>query len=157
MGSLDRKGEASLLGRALPFRVEVFNVGGWLAHGDHACSADVDCLGVGEHRLPAKVRHEWSRLRKDGIHSVWSASQEVSHVGQAGSGVVSFRGALVSFPSFATSQFRVFCEQGRQGGGGLFFHWDVGGVCILLLCMMIRGLVLMRKPLLRRGSNLMLC
>ena len=36
-----------------------------------------------------EVRHEWSRLRKDAIHSVWSpASQKHSNVGQAGVGVV---------------------------------------------------------------------
>ena len=69
--------------------VEVFNVGGWLTHGDVALETGVDFLAVVEHRLvPARVRSEWSRLRMKGIGSVWApASQESSHVGHAGVGV----------------------------------------------------------------------
>ena len=45
--------------------IEVLNVGGWLTHGDLALDTDVDFLAVVEHRLiPARVRSEWSRLRK---------------------------------------------------------------------------------------------
>ena len=37
--------------------VEVFNVGGWLTHGDMVLEANVDFLAVVEHRLvPARVR-----------------------------------------------------------------------------------------------------
>ena len=44
--------------------VEVFNVGGWLTHGDLALETGVDFLAVVEHRLvPARVRGEWARLR----------------------------------------------------------------------------------------------
>ena len=43
--------------------VEVFHVGGWLAHGDFAKSASLDFLAVAEHRLiPARVRSEWTLL-----------------------------------------------------------------------------------------------
>ena len=57
--------------------------------------AGVDFLAVAEHRLiPARVRSEWSRLRGKGLSSIWApASQESSHVGNAGVGVVSLRGA----------------------------------------------------------------
>ena len=40
--------------------VEVFNVGGWLTHGDLVLEAQVDFLAVVEHRfIPASVRGEW--------------------------------------------------------------------------------------------------
>ena len=70
------------------FAVEVFNVGGWLTHGDLALEAGVDFLAVVEHRLiPARVRSEWARLRSKGLASVWApASQGTSHVGHAGVG-----------------------------------------------------------------------
>ena len=70
--------------------VEVFNIGGWLTHGDLALETTVDFLAVIEHRLvPARVRGEWARLRARGASSVWSpASQESSHVGHGGVGVV---------------------------------------------------------------------
>ena len=81
--------------------VEVFNVGGWLTHGDLALETGVDFLAVVEHRLvPARVRSEWSRLRMKGIGSVWApASQDSSHVGHAGVGVVSLKGAPLSLPT----------------------------------------------------------
>ena len=48
--------------RQIPVQVEVFNIGGWLTHGDCVCDVDVDFIVVVEHRLiPAEVRHEWSR------------------------------------------------------------------------------------------------
>ena len=95
--------------------VEVFNVGGWLTHGDLALEADVDFLAVVEHRLvPARVRGEWARLRNRGASSVWSpASQESSHVGHGGVGVVSLKGAPLSLPASATAQFRRFFDCGR--------------------------------------------
>ena len=82
--------------------LEALNVGGWLTHGDTALETTADFLAVSEHRLiPARVRSEWAGLRRKGIHSVWAlASQEGSHVGHAGVGVVSLKGAPVSMPSF---------------------------------------------------------
>ena len=95
--------------------VEVFNVGGWLTHGDLALETNVDFLAVVEHRLvPARVRGEWARLRSRGASSVWSpASQESSHVGHGGVGVVSLKGAPLSLPASATAQFRRFFDCGR--------------------------------------------
>ena len=89
---------------------EVFNVGGWLTHGDPALETCVDFLAVVEHRLvPARVRGEWARLRARGASSIWSlASQESSHVGHGGVGVISLRGAPLSLPTSATAQFRRF-------------------------------------------------
>ena len=44
--------------------VEVFNVGGWLTHGDLALDAGLHFLAITEHRLiPARVRSEWARLK----------------------------------------------------------------------------------------------
>ena len=95
--------------------VEVFNAGGWLTHVDLALETDVDFLAVVEHRLvPARVRGEWARLRTRGASSVWSpASQESSHVGHGGVGVVSLKGAPLSLPASATAQFRRFFDCGR--------------------------------------------
>ena len=72
---------------------EFHNVGGWLTHGDLALGAGVDFLAIVEHRLiPARVRSGWSRLREKGMASVWApVSQDSSHVGNAGVGVVSMR------------------------------------------------------------------
>ena len=87
--------------------VEVLNVGGWLTHGDLALGAKVDFLAVVEHRLiPARVRSEWSWLRSKGMSSIWApASQDSSHVGNAGVVVVSMRGAPLALPTFATAHF----------------------------------------------------
>ena len=70
---------------------------------------------VVEHRLiPARVRSEWARLRRKGLASVWAlASQDTSHVGHAGVGVVSLRGGLLSLPTMATAQFMCFFDCGR--------------------------------------------
>ena len=110
--------------------VEVLNVGGWLTHGDLALDAGLAFLAVTEHRLiPARVRSEWSRLRGNGISSVWApASQDSSHVGNAGVGVVSLRGASLSLPTSATAQFKAFFDRGRVVrctlplGAGRFLH-----------------------------------
>ena len=85
--------------------IEVLNVGGWLTHGDLALDTGVDFLAVVEHRLiPARVRSEWSRLKRKDLASIWSpASQVSSHVGNAGVGVVSSRGAPLSLHTFAPS------------------------------------------------------
>ena len=51
--------------------VELFNVGGWLTHGDFALESSADFLAVVEHRLiPARVRVEWSRLRRSAVSSI---------------------------------------------------------------------------------------
>ena len=67
-----------------------------------------DFLAVSEHRLiPARVQGEWAALRRRGIHSVWApASQEGSHVGHAGVGIVSLKGAPIAMPSVATAAFQ---------------------------------------------------
>ena len=95
--------------------LEFHDVGGWLTHGDIALDAGVDFLAIAEHRLiPARVRSEWSRLRSEGLSSIWArASQDSSHVGNAGVGVVSLRGAPLALPSFATVQFKSFFDCGR--------------------------------------------
>ena len=79
--------------------VEVFNVGGWLTHGDLTLEVGVDFLAVDEHRLiPARVRSEWSRLRKKRLASIWApACQDSSHVGSAGVGVISMNGCSSCF------------------------------------------------------------
>ena len=79
--------------------VEFHNVGGWVTHGDLALDAGLDFLAVTEHRLiPARVRREWARLRSKGVASIWAlASQDSSHVGNAGVGVVSLQGAPFIF------------------------------------------------------------
>ena len=106
-----------ILGHPLPRLVglEFHNVGGWLTHDDLALEAGVDFLAVAEHRLiPARVRSEWSRLEGRGLSSIWApASQESSHVGNAGVGVVSMRGAPPVLPTFATAQFKSFFDCGR--------------------------------------------
>ena len=74
--------------------------------------ARIDFLAVVEHRLiPARVRSEWARLKSKGVASIWApASQDSSHVGNAGVGVVSLRGAPLSLPTFAAAQFKRFFE-----------------------------------------------
>ena len=100
--------------QSLGVSVELFNVGGWLTHGDLALDAGADFLAVVEHRLiPARVRGEWSGLRRGGVSSVRPpACQDTSHVGNAGVGVVSLKGAPISMPTFATAQFQRFFDCG---------------------------------------------
>ena len=101
-----------------------------MTHGDLALEAKVDFLAVVEHRLiPARVGREWARLGKRGLASIWSpACQDSSHVGNAGAGVISMRGAPVALPSFATAQFKRFFDCGRAVrcllplGAGRFMH-----------------------------------
>ena len=95
--------------------LEVFNVGGWLTHGDLALEARVDFLAVVEHRLiPARVRGEWARLNGKGLASIWApACQDSSDVGNAGVGSTGMRGALVALLTFATAQFKRFFDCGR--------------------------------------------
>ena len=72
-------------------------------------------LAVAERRLiPARVRSEWSGLKGKGLPSIWApASQDPSHVGNAGVGVVSLRGAPLALPTVVTSQFKSFFDCGR--------------------------------------------
>ena len=64
--------------------------------------------------IPARIRSEWSRLRVKGLSSIWApASQDSSHVGNAGVGVVSLRGAPLALPTFATAQHKKFFDCGR--------------------------------------------
>ena len=95
--------------------VEVLNVGGWLTHGNLALEARVDFLAVVEHRLiPARVGSEWARLTGKCLASSWApACQGTSHVGNAGVGVISMRGAPLALPTFATAQFKRFFDYGR--------------------------------------------
>ena len=90
-------------------------------------------LAVAEHRLiPARVRSEWSRLKGKGLSSIWApASQSSSHVGNAGVGVVSLRGAPLALPTFVTTQFKSFFDCGRAVrcmlplASGRFLHFCV--------------------------------
>ena len=110
--------------------IEVLNVGGWPTHGDLALEVGVDFLAVVEHRLiPARVRSEWARLRGKGLASIWApACQVSSHIGNAGVGVISMKGAPLALPTFATAQFRSFFDSGRAVrcmlplGSGRFMH-----------------------------------
>ena len=128
--------------------LEFHNVGGWLTHGDLALDAGVDFLAVAEHRLiPARVRSEWSRLRGKGLSSIWApASQDSSHVGNAGVGVVSLRGAPLALPTFATAQFKSFFDCGRLCG--VCFLLRLVGLCTCLFFMVIRVPMLMLSSLL---------
>ena len=79
--------------------------------------------------IPARVRSEWARLRAKGVASVWApASQDASHVGSAGVGIVSLKGAPLALPACATAQFKAFFDRGRVVrctlplGFGRFMH-----------------------------------
>ena len=92
------------------------SAGGWLTHGDMTLEAHVDFLAVVEHRLiPARVRCE-------GLASIWApASQDSSHVCNAGVGVVCLRGAPVAMLSLVFDCGRAFrCL--LPLGGGRFMH-----------------------------------
>ena len=59
--------------------------------------------------IPARVRSEWARLRRKGLATIWApACQDSSHVGNAGVGVNSMKGAPLALPTFATAQFHSF-------------------------------------------------
>ena len=98
--------------------VEFLNVG---IHGDLALEVGVDFLAVAEHRLiPARVRSEWSRLRKKGFASLWApANQDSFHVGN----VISMRGALLlSLPSLLLSLSGSWIACMLPLGAGGFMH-----------------------------------
>ena len=79
--------------------------------------------------IPARVRGEWARLRKKGLASVWApASQDTSHVGHAGVGVISL-GVLQSlYLPLQLRNLSVFFDCGRAVrcmlplGCGRFLH-----------------------------------
>ena len=82
---------------------------------DTALETDADFLAVSDHRLiPARVRGEWPAIRRRGVRSVCAlASQEGSHAGHAGVGVVRLREGPLALPTFATTAFRRFFDSGR--------------------------------------------
>ena len=125
MVPLDRLGSTSWTSIFVGVSVELFNVGGWLTHGDLALEAGVDFLAVVEHWLiPARVRGEWARLRRRGLGSIWApACQETSHVGNAGVGVVSLKGAPLALPTFASAQFQRFFDCGGAVGACFPMGW----------------------------------
>ena len=68
-------------------------------------------------------------LRSKGLSSIWApASQESSHVGSAGVGVVSMKGAPLALLTFAAAQSKRFFDCGRAVrcmlplGFGRFMH-----------------------------------
>ena len=70
-----------------------------------------------------------ARLRRKGLASIWApASQDSSHVGNAGVGVISMKGAPFALPTFATAQLKRFFDYGRAVrcmlplGFGRFMH-----------------------------------
>ena len=97
--------------------------------------------------IPARVMSEWARLRSKKLASVWApACQDSSHVGNAGVGVISMKGAPLALPTFTTAQFRSF-----------FILVGQIGVCSLLVqvvsctwwfCMVIKGLIMILSSLL---------
>ena len=97
-------------------------------------------FAVVEHRLvPARVRSEWARLRCRRLASIGAlASKDASHVGHAGVGVVSLRGAPLSLPSIATVQFHLFFDCGWLSG--VCFLWGGGRVMHLVVLYGYQGL-----------------
>ena len=113
--------------------IELVNIGGWLANCDEALETKADFLVVTEHRLvPARARSESKRLKTAGLPSLWTpACQETSHVGHAGVGLVSLRGAPLLLATSATQEFREWVRLGRvlrsviSVGGGRVVHFVV--------------------------------
>ena len=108
-------------------------MGGWVTHGDLVLEAHVDFVAVVEHwsRLLSKglTTISWTRLQAEVCASVSApASQDSSHVGNAGVGVIGMSGAPVSLPTFVTAQFKRFFDYGRAVrcmlplGSGRFMH-----------------------------------
>ena len=75
------------------------------------------------------------------------ASEESSHVGHAGVGVVSMKDAPLSLPTFATAQFKRFFLTVVVRFGACCLLRLVGS-CIIWFCMDIRVLILMLSSLL---------
>ena len=74
-------------------------------------------------------------------------SQDSSHVGNAGVGVVSLRGAPLALPNFTTAQFKSFFDCGRAVrcmlplGAGRFMHLFVFLGVIRVLMLMLSSLL----------------
>ena len=131
---------------AVSFAVEVFNVGGWLTHGDFVLSAEVDFLAVVEHRLiPARVRSEWARLRRKGLAAWAPASQDTSHVGHAGVVVISLRVLLFPCLPLLLRSLCVFLIVVVRLG--VCCHWSVVGFCTWWCCVDIRVLIVRLRSL----------
>ena len=98
----------------------------------YAMDTDASISALVEHRLiPARARSEGARLRRAGQLSICSpASQDSGHVGHAGIGVVSLRGAPLSLSTFATTYFIIFCS--GQGLFGVACLLALGGLCTWL-------------------------
>ena len=80
--------------------------------------------------IPARVRSEWV-LRREGLSSICApACLETSHVGNAGVGVVSLKGAPISMPTFAPLRA---CFSGK----GRFLNLVVLYGCQVLILMLI--------------------
>ena len=99
-----------------------------------ALDTGVDFLAVVEHRLiPARVRSEWSRLRKKDLASIWSpASQVSSHVGSAGVGVISLRGAPFLFPPLLLLSLRGSLTVVGLSVYGASWFWSVYASCCFI-------------------------
>ena len=110
--------------------------------------AGLDFLAIFEHRLiPARVRSEWARLKSKEVASLWApASQDSTHVGNAGVGVFSVSGALVSFLLLLLPSSRGSLTAG--GRSGVRCRWVLVGLCIWLFCMVTRVLMLILSSLL---------
>ena len=85
-------------------------LGGWLTYGDLVLETRVDVAAVVEHRLIlARVRSEWTRLRRKGLATVWAPASQDTHFpcwtrwscGYLSQGCT----CLISLPTFATAQF----------------------------------------------------
>ena len=126
---------------AVSFAVEVFNVGGWLTHGDLVLDTEVDFLAVVEHRLiPARVRGEWARLRRKG----WLLSGllllrtllmlVLLGLGLSVSGVLLFPCLPLLLRSLSVFLIVVVRL-------GVCCRWSVAGFCTWWCCMDIRVLI----------------
>ena len=86
-------------------------------------------------------------LRVRVLSSIWApASQVSSHVGNAGVGVVSLRGAPLALPSIATAQFNLFSTVVVLCG--VCFLLRLVGFCTFLFFMVSRVLMLILSSLL---------
>ena len=96
----------------------------------------VDFLAVAERFLPGLG------VSGPGLRGIWApACQDSSHVGNAGSGVNSMKGAPLAPPTSATVQFKRFFDYGRVVR--CMLPLGLGGSCIWLSCTVIRERMMM--------------